>query len=346
MKKDLLKILEIDPLNYGKVIKLENEIYILMDNMVHSLPNKVPCFKLEKKQFKILENFLIYYQKEEAQDITWHFKDSVTGDQLWAIKIKVPKKFITTQGKVFIKDVKISLGYDEVTNLNYLLLKTDTYFYKVFDFQESEYEIFHDIDYTSCFLDIQGDQYMTKTGLTLRSFYELKKKAARKGKKRKTLLLKLKEERSFAYDYIPHIYKVNYEEILSKSKTKHRLLEKLMKTKYHYPLDSLKFDAAHELVGGFDLIEKRDYKTLYKFALDKFNYLDLTMYPAHLFYVRGLFIITRYLSEKLGISFEFAVDYLGVVCRLNKKINMNLSTEKELQLEYETFLKEEASLIL
>lgn len=339
MKINILEILNIDTKNYGQIIELEGKTYILMGNMVHSLPDKNPCFEIEKQKYKILDNFLITFQNEISHYITWKFKDSSTGGQLWAIKIKIPKKFQS-------EDIKISLKYHNTAKLHYLLLETNTHFYHVFDFQESEYEIFHNMD-SICFSEIQGDQYLTKTGLTLRSFCELKRKNRRPKKvTSKTLLMKLKDERSLAYDYIPHIYDIDYERIVLKFKTKHQLLEKLMGKNYLYSLDQLKFDTAHELVGAFDLIEKKDHDLIYKYAVGYFNFLDFSMYPQHFFYMRGLFLMTKYLSDNLNITLEKAEDYIGVSCRLKKKLDITVTTKEEFQLDYETLVKEETNLIL
>lgn len=169
MKKDLLKILEIDPLNYGKVIELENEIYILMDRVLHTFPGKVPSFKLENKQHILLEKFIIYYQHEKLDIVTWRIEDPIT-NKCWAIKVKVPRKFIKVEDDDLIKEVEVSIKYSEKLKLYYLYLETDTLFYRVFDFQETEYEIFQDRNYRNKFSSIiEGDQYMMKTGYVLKN---------------------------------------------------------------------------------------------------------------------------------------------------------------------------------
>lgn len=169
VKNDLLKILEIDPINYGKIIEFKNEIYILMDRVVHNFPGKVPSFKLENKQHIILEKFIIYYQHEKLDIVTWRIEDPIT-NKYWAIKIKVPRKFIEVEDDDLIKEVEVSIKYNEKLKLYYFYLETDTHFYKVFDFQETEYEIFQDRNYRNKFSSIiEGDQYMIKTGYVLKT---------------------------------------------------------------------------------------------------------------------------------------------------------------------------------
>lgn len=169
MKKSILDALNISPMNYGEIIKLENKVYIVMDRVVHIFPQKIPCFKLESKEHILLEKFIIYYEYEKIDFVTCRIENPITQEH-WAIKIKIPRKFINIKNNDLIKEVEVSIKYDKKLNLYYFYLETDMYFYKIFGFQETEYEIFKDRSYRNKFSSIiEGDQYMLKTGHVLKT---------------------------------------------------------------------------------------------------------------------------------------------------------------------------------
>jgi len=169
-KKAIIKDLNISEINKGKIIQRNGRYFIVMDKLLHTFPEKeILGHYTEKLGDMIYDEFLIYFQHE----IPYIEKYSVEiEDKIWSILLKVPFKMIEIKNQNLVKDMGISIKYDEKLDLPYFLVETNTHYYRIYDFIEADYEIFRDIPFNNKYRFIEGTQYLKKTGYTLKTFYE------------------------------------------------------------------------------------------------------------------------------------------------------------------------------
>jgi len=169
LKNSVIKRLNVDTLNKGKIIKRDEEYYIVMENHLHTFPDKEIIDKYENKVGdEIYDEFLINFQHEHSyQEIqSLHQKDI-----LWTIIMEIPIK-LTKDNEGNFHEVGFSIKYDSNLKIYYILLiGYDSDYYKIYDFMEADYTIYED-KYPEGFYVSGGNHYLKKTGYTLNSFYE------------------------------------------------------------------------------------------------------------------------------------------------------------------------------
>lgn len=119
-------------------------------------------------------------------------------------------------------------------------------------------------------------------------------------------------------------------ENLSKYKTKQDVLEYILGGAFPYDLNSLKFDIGHELIQAVMLfLEEKDFSKVYDFSKSIYNNYDIK--EPRVLQFKGMFLLIEFLKNYINIKDEeLPEEYLSMLYCLNKKVDFNIKTEKEL----------------
>ena len=119
-------------------------------------------------------------------------------------------------------------------------------------------------------------------------------------------------------------------ENLSKYKTKQDVLEYILGKAFPYDLNSLKFDIGYELIQAVILfLEERYISKVYDFSKSIYNNYDIK--EPRVFQFKGMFLLIEFLKNNIKIiDEELPEDYLSMLYCLNKKMDFNIKTEKEM----------------
>lgn len=171
LKDSIIKKLNIMATNKGKIIKRDGKYYIVMQNHLHTFPDKEIIGKYENKVGdEIYDEFLISFQHEHSCQETKSLQER---DTLWTIIIEIPIKLVK-DNKGDFHEAGFSLEYDSNLKIPYILLIGYNHnYYKIYDFMEADYGIYED-KYPEGFSVSGGNHYLKKTGYTLKNFYEKK----------------------------------------------------------------------------------------------------------------------------------------------------------------------------
>ena len=119
-------------------------------------------------------------------------------------------------------------------------------------------------------------------------------------------------------------------ENLSKYKTKQDVLEYILGKAFPYDLNSLKFDIGYELIQAVILfLKEKDISKVYDFSKSIYNNYDIK--EPRVFQFKGMFLLIEFLKNNIKIiDEELPEDYLSMLYCLNKKMDFNIKTEKEM----------------
>lgn len=166
--KSIIEDLKISTNNIGNVTLKDKNPFIIMDNILHTFPNKIPLGYIQQKYY-IYDSFIIYYEFENIHSEIYRFKIK---NKNFALIIKIPEKMVLLKNNV-TKNLTINIEYDEFLKIYFILILTNEHHYKIYDFQETEYEIYEDKEYFNSYSYIEGTQYMKKSKYKLNNIYNL-----------------------------------------------------------------------------------------------------------------------------------------------------------------------------
>lgn len=161
MKRNILHESEYKEYATGTIIKADNKACLLMDNLIHTLDKDI--IRKAEKEYESYGAFSLFTFMF-TKILSWNI--SVEG-VYYTIRIKVPDKMIDRNNGE--KKLKIKLLYNKFLDLYFILVSNDYYHYCIYDFMETEYNIYEEKPYNDLYNYSLGDIYMKKSDNTLRA---------------------------------------------------------------------------------------------------------------------------------------------------------------------------------
>ena len=147
--------------NIGEIVSINEDLFILYENIFINLESKKITNSL--KRYSVIEKFLVYF---ETKNQFRHRIDLLIEEENYVILFQIPPYFSETEN--------ITIEYDEKIKEMYILLSENNYYYKIYSFMLSEYEIFKNKDFHHLYDYTEGNYFFEKTGYEL-SFFKGKK---------------------------------------------------------------------------------------------------------------------------------------------------------------------------